>query len=342
MKSKTIIKNIFVLFLALSLFSSCGQKESAKAIRIGVFVPGIIADSPTYANLVSGVKEAVEEYNASLKENETKATFDYMEAGTNQSEWATKLTELTASGSYDVIVSSNESLPELAEPLTKTFPKQKYILMHGVLNGNKNIYCVNYDQREQAYLTGYLSSLMSKNHKVALIAAQEYPVMNNILYPYFSLGAKEAAEGTTSDFRIVGNWYDAAKGAEIADALYNAGVDVILPICGGASQGVISSAKEHGMYLAYIDENSFVKAPGTVISSCATEQKKATKEAVLSYLQGSIAWGETKDVGLKDGYIEFIQDDILYKETVPEDIREKIANLVNALKDGTKALPEAL
>ncbi len=322
------------------IFTSCTQSVQKKAPRIGVFVPGIIADSPTYANLVLGVQEAIEEYNKDISEESLKASCDVMEVGTNQSEWATKLTAITASGDYDVIVSSNESLPEIAAPLTQKFPKQKYILMHGNLSGNNNIYCVNYDQREQVYLTGYLASLMSSNHKTALIAAQEYPVMNNVLYPYFARGALDAVDGTTCEFRVVGNWYDASKGAEIADALYAMGVDVILPICGGASQGVIASAIEHGMFLAYIDENSFVKAPGTVISSCATEQAKATKEAVLDYLNGKIAWGTTLSVGLKEGYIDFIQDDPLYIKTVPEEARKKISALIDSLKNGTISVPQ--
>ncbi len=263
-----------------------------------------------------------------------------MEAGTNQSEWATKLTALTANGEYSVIISSNPSLPELAEPLTKQFPNQKYLMLDGALSGNENIACVSYNQKEQTYLTGYISALLSKTHKVGLIAAQEYPVMNEILYPYFAQGAKDAVSGTTADFRIVGNWYDASRGQEIADAMAKTGIDVILPICGGASQGVIASAREKGIKLAYIDENSFAKAPGIVISSCSTEQEKAAKEITLDFLNGKTEWGKTKVVGLKEGYITFIQDDELYIQTVPQDVREKMQELVLGLKDGSIKVPE--
>ncbi len=325
------------LLIAASFFS-CSGRNQAKGPCIAVFVPGIMADSPTYANLAKGVQAGVDEYNALLPETSAKVRVDIMEAGTNQSEWSPKLTSLAAAGKYDVIISSNESIPEIAAPLTAKFPKQKFILMHGALDGNQNIYCVNYDQREQAYLTGYLSGLMSKTHRVGLIAAQEYPVMNNILYPYYAQGAKDSYKGTSCDFRIVGNWYDAAKGSEITDALFSQKVDVILPICGGASQGVISSAVEHGIFLAYIDENSFVKAPGTVISSCATEQADACKEATLAYLNGTIPWGTTRNVGIKEGYITFIQDDPLYIKTVPEQIRSKISSLVDQFKAGTLSI----
>ncbi len=322
------------------LFSGCSGKKESNALSIAVFVPGIMADSPTYANLAKGVQVGIDEYNASITDESKKAKVYIMEAGTNQAEWSTKLTALAADGSYGAIISSNPSIPELAQEIVKQFPEQKFVLLDGALDGNQNIACISYDQKEQTYLSGYISGLLSKSHKVAVVAAQEYPVMNNILYPYYALGASDAVAGTTCDFRVVGNWYDGTKGAEITDALAQAGVDVIMPICGGAAQGVISSAKENGILLSFIDENSFAKAPGTVISSCSTEQALASKEATLAYLNGKTEWGKTKTVGIKEGYIKFIQDDPLYVSNVPEEVRNTMSSLVKQLTDGSKEIPQ--
>ena len=392
--------------------TGCNGKQEARAPSIAVFVPGIVADSPTYANLVAGVTEAVEEYNAALlasangdasaksattvtsaasnaaaasdsasdntddgaatpnqadstsaanapnaaanASNAARAAASsssaravplaklyVMEAGTNQAEWVSKLTALSATGEYDVIISSNEALPELCAPLTAQFPAQKFLLLHGALSGNQSIACVDYDQREQCYLTGYISALMSQSHKVALIAAQESPAMNGIMLPYFARGAADAVAGTTTDFRIVGNWYDASKGAEIADALIASGVDVILPICGGAAQGVIASAREHGIHLAYNDSGAFDKAPGIVISSCYTKQKTAAREVTRDFLRGEVAWGETKRVGLQQGYIEFDDAHPLYAATVPADVRARMAELLEGFTSGTLTVPQA-
>lgn len=337
-KIKTRILSVLAALLSLGVFSGCSGKNESNALSIAVFVPGIMADSPTYANLAKGVQAGVDEYNSKITDESKKAKVYIMEAGTNQAEWATKLTALAADSSYGVIISSNPSIPELADPITKEFPDQKFVLLDGAMEGNQNIACISYDQKEQTYLSGYISGLLSKNHKVALVAAQEYPVMNNVLYPYYALGAADAYSGTTCDFRVVGNWYDGTKGAEITDALAQTGVDVILPICGGAAQGVLSSAVENGIKLAFIDENSFAKAAGTVISSCSTEQALASKEATLAYLNGKTEWGKTRYVGIKEGYIKFIQDDPLYISSVPEDVRNVMAKLVEELTNGTREI----
>lgn len=312
---------LVTLSLCVMVFAGCSKKSSEK--NIAVFVPGICDNSPVYAMLRDGVVQAVENYNAQCSDAE-KVTCQVMEAGTNQAEWGPKITSLAASGKYDVIISSNPSLPELCLPVLQQFPSQKFILMDASLEGNPNFYTLCYNQYEQAYLTGFIGGLMSKSHKLGLIAAQEYPVMNNILYPYFEKGAKSANADSTVEFRIVGNWYDATKGAELADALIAGGVDVILPICGGAAQGVINSCVNAGAYVTWFDDNGFAKAPGTVISSSVMEQKKMTMEVTEKYLNNQIKWGRADMVGLKEGYIKFIEDDPLYISAVPEDVRTKM------------------
>lgn len=322
-------KIILSCMAALALLTGCSKKSENKSIA--VFVPGIMADSPIYAKLAEGAQNAVAEFNKG-KDDASKAEIFIMEAGTNQAEWGPKITSLCAARKYDVIISSNPSLPGLVAPICEQFPDQKFILLDAEMEGNNKVFSVAYEQTEEAYLTGYIAGLMSKNHKVALIAAQDYPAMNNVLYPNFERGAKDAVEGTTCDYRVVGNWYDGSKGMEISESLIKTGVDVILPICGGASQGVIASAVNNGTYITWFDSNGFSKAPGTIISSAMVLQDKMTAQVTADYLNDKTEWGKNKNVGLKEGFIEFIQDDPLYIETVPEDVRKKVSDLIKELQ----------
>ncbi len=332
MKKIIIILTTIISFVFLSCSSAKGGNRN-----IAVFIPGICADSPTYAMLRDGVIQAVDDYNYG-KADEKKAHLYVLEAGTNQSEWPAKITALAAEAKYDVIISSNPSLPEIVGPIIEQFPEQKFILLDAECSGNKNICTICYNQYEQAYLTGYIGGLMSKSHKLGLIAAQEYPVMNNILYPYIEKGAKDAASASTVDFQIVGNWYDANKGAMLADILYQNGVDVILPICGGASQGVINSAVNNGTYITWFDNNGFDKAPGTIISSTVMKQQELAAIVTTDFLNNKTAWGTAKMLGIKEGFVDFVQDDDLYISTVPENIRSQMEELVNSIKAGDKVI----
>lgn len=349
MKNKKFLFFLAIIFSIIFIFTSCTKTTPKKTKSVAIFVPGIMADSPVYNMLAQGVKAAVEEYNSLAKE-EDKVNFAILEAGTNQAEWAAKITALAASELHDVIISSNPALPEIIAPLTLQFPKQKFIVLDAFYEGNENIATIRYNQREQAYLTGYIAALVSTANpkdlpfanpeaKLGFIAAQEYPVMNEILLPSFIEGAKAAVPNSSVEFRIVGNWYDAAKGAELAKALYNEGVDVILPICGGASQGVISAAKDLGFYITWFDDNGFNKAPGHIVSSSVMAQERMAKETTLRFLDGTLEFGQAETVGIQDGYVDFVQDDSLYIETVPADIRLKMKNLVDSIKAGQLLLP---
>ena len=67
-------------------FMGCSKKESASGPSVAVFVPGIMADSPTYANFAAGVQDGIDEYNSKITDEKKKAKIHIMEAGTNQAE----------------------------------------------------------------------------------------------------------------------------------------------------------------------------------------------------------------------------------------------------------------
>jgi len=342
---------ILPLVLAL-LLSGCGvskeepgkesEKESTKTeksaepeeYRIAVFIPGVMAGSPLYQMLAEGVEAAAEEYDF--------ADVKVVEGGFNQAEWQDRVTELAATEEFDLIVSSNPALPEICEKVSSSFPNQKFLLLDGELEGNSSIHTFRYNQYEQAFLAGHMAGLVTtgdmeganKELKIGLIAGQEYPDMNRSIRPGFLAGARRVNEDMSLDFRVIGNWYDATRAREMANAMIKAGVDVILPIAGGANQGVIKAAEESGIYIHWYDTNGYKNAPGRVIGSTALLQRKAAYEKTLDALEGRIPFGTAEVVGVSDGWIEFIFDDPLYIEHVPEKLRQKQVELFEELHSG--------
>lgn len=328
---------------AAALLSSCAPKQkNADEDSIAVFVPGVVSGSPVYEMLVSGVEKAVEKAAAGGR----KVSLQIIEAGTKQSEWGTRLTSLAAEKKYSLIISSNPSLPEIIAPVSEQFPDQRFLILDAWYEGNPKMATVRYNQREQAYLSGYMAALASSSSmqyanpqkKIGLIAGQEYPAMNGIILPAFLEGAKAVDPGFDVDFRVVGNWYDAARGAELARAMKDSGVDVIMPISGGANQGVISAARELGFYVAWFDDNGYAKAPGYVVSSSVMEQERLAEEQTSAWLEGKLAFGTASTVGMKEGYISFVLDDPLYEEHVPAELRDKQRALVSRLESGELVL----
>ena len=341
MKTTNTIGKMIAAVLCCFAFFACNKAEEAadgKAAKIAVFLPGVRAESPIYGMLADGAERAVRE----AAENGKKAEIKVLEAGTAQAEWGTKLMSLAVDGNYDLIVSSNPAMPEIIAPVSKQFPNQKFLILDAYAKANPMLATFRYNQREQAYTAGYISALVSLSgmkyanaqKKIGLIAGQEYPAMLNVILPSFAEGAKAVDPEFTVDFKIVGNWYDAAKSSELARAMYNDGTDVIMPICGGANQGVLAAAKELGFYVSWFDSNGYAKAPGYVISSSEMKQDLLAYEQVLNFINGKFEGGTAGTLGIREGYVNFIEDDPLFIETVPEDIRNKQTLMLNAIKDG--------
>ncbi len=349
MKIRTLTISLLFVLLALLAVSCTGKKpartaaESTAGYTIAVFVPGTVSGSPVYEMLVSGVTKAVNEASAGGQ----KATVEVVEAGTKQADWGTKMTALAAEKKYSLIVSSNPAMPEIIAPISEQFPEQEFLVFDSYFAGNPRITTFAYNQREQAFISGYMAALVSSSSmqyanpkkKIGLIAGQEYPAMLDIILPGYLEGARAFDPAFEADFRIVGNWYDAAKGAELARAMKNDGVDVIMPISGGANQGVISAAQEAGFYVAWFDDNGYAKAPGYVVSSAVMAQERLAYEQTKAYLSGALVRGAAGSVGLAGKYIDFVADDPLFVQTVPQDLRDAQAALMQKLYSGEIALP---
>lgn len=346
MKIRTLTLSLLFALLAVSCTGKKPEQTAAgdtAEYTIAVFVPGTVSGSPVYEMLVSGVTKAVTEAATAGK----KATVQVIEAGTKQAEWGTKMTALAAEKKYSLIVSSNPAMPEIIAPVSEQFPEQEFLVFDSSFAGNPKITTFAYNQREQAYISGYMAALVSSSSmklanakkKIGLVAGQEYPAMTDIILPGYLEGARAVDPAFEVDFRIVGNWYDAAKGAELARAMKNDGVDVIMPISGGANQGVIAAAQEALFYVAWFDDNGYAKAPGFVVSSAVMAQERLVYEQIKAYLAGTLVQGAASSVGLAGKYIDFVSDDPLFVQTVPQDLRDAQAALMQKLYSGEIALP---
>jgi simple sugar transport system substrate-binding protein len=341
---------LFALILGCAALGSCAKKDAgtgsaepgpARPVSIGVFIPGVMSGSPIYEMLAAGVQQAAQDY--ALIPINAAPTVTVIEGGFNQTEWEGRVTAMAASGSYDLIVSSNPSLPAIASAVSAKFPNQHFLLLDGELAGNPMIYTLRYNQWEQAYMAGHIAGLFidwqeGNVFKIGLVAAQEYPVMNEIILPAYLAGAQAVNPGFKVDFRVVGNWYDAGRGAELAEDMIRNGASVILCIAGGANEGVVRAAADAGAKVVWFDTNGYSVMPETVIGSSVLYQDKAAYAATLRYLDNNLPFGTAEMVGVADGYVDFITTDYNYEHSVPQAVRDKQAALIEQIRSGALVL----
>ncbi len=214
---------------------------------------------------------------------------------------------LAATGEYTWILTSNPSHALRLRGRGKAFPKQKFIFMDGYVPGNPQFYSLMYNQVEQGYMAGYLAGLVTKSSmkgatpdlKVGAIVAQEYPALTKEMIPGYTQGFQAVDPKITLDYRVIGNWWDANKGADLANSMMDAGVDVILSIAGGAGQGIIKAAQARGRYVVYFDSNAYAIAPGTIVGCATLAQERAVVRDAEEGRAGQAAVREGRGRGLE-------------------------------------------
>lgn len=310
----------------------------AAPVSLAIFVPGVAAGSPLYEQMVSGAQKAADEFS--------NLTVKVVEAGFNQAEWPEKMMSLAATGEYTYIMTSNPSMPFVCAEVAAAFPKQKFIFMDGYAPGNPQFYSLMYNQVEQGYMAGFIAGLVTKSSmkgatpdlKVGAIVAQEYPALTKEMIPGYTQGFQAVDPKITLDYRVIGNWWDANKGADLANSMMDAGVDVILSIAGGAGQGIIKAAQARGRYVVYFDSNAYAIAPGTIIGCATLDQERAVYETMKKAMQGTLAFGKADVVNAKAGYVDFADKDPLYYKNVPTSVTVKMADVMKRFRSGALSL----
>ena len=336
MKARSFL--LAVVFLAVSaalcVAGSTQEPETTDYYSVGVFVPGVVEGSPTYELLVAGVTRAVEESGT--------ARVSVIEGGYNQSQWEQSLTSMAASREYDLIVSSNPEIPDIVAGIVPSFPDSRFLLLDAYLADNDQVHTVMFNQREQAFLAGYFAGLVGASDMIeadsplraGLLAGQEYPIMNGVILPGYEMGLRTVDPDATVDFRVLGNWYDAGRAAELASSMYATGSHMILPIAGGGNQGVIAAARDLDKYVVWYDIPGLQEAPGVVIGSTYIELDRAAYERTFAAVNGELEFGQAEIVGVHDGYVGFVEDDALYRRHVDESVRSAMAEILARMRSG--------
>ena len=328
-----------LLFVALTTWAT-GTSETATGsqYRIGVFVPGVVDGSPTYEMMVSGVQQAADEAGST--------DVAIVEGGFNQATWEEGVMSMAASGEYDLIVTSNPSMPEITASVAEAVPEVRFLVLDGYLEGHDRIHTILFNQQEQAFLSGYFAGLVTSSSmeranaagRVGLLAGQEYPIMNDVILPGFRLGLQSVVADGQVDFRVLGNWYDAGKAQEIASDMITQGSDVILTIAGGGNQGTIAAARERNAYVLWYDDSGYDQAPGIVVGSSFVRQDRAAYQSTLAAIQGTLAFGDAEILGVSDGAVSFDTEHPAFVDNVPARIVSEMNDLLDRMRSGELTL----
>ncbi len=334
MKKITII--LLILLTMTPIFAGGEKEDSIKkdTYSILVYISGNLAGSAPYQKLNNGAIEFSKSYdNVEIK------TY---EAGYNQAEWESQLTSLVATNKYDVVLTTNPSLPEICDNISKKFPNQKFLITDAFFEGNENIATYEFNQYQQSYILGRLAALIARSdldgirntNKLGLVLSQEFPLITEQIIPGYLDGAHSIDKSFELDKRVIGNWYDAEKANELANAIIDNGSDVLATISGSAAVGVINSAKEKNAYIVFHNDNIYSQAPGVVLGCGAMKQDTLAYKILEDDYNNNINWKSAQVVSIDSGFIDFYSEEPLFLEHLQPNIKNQFIPWLDKVRNG--------
>jgi simple sugar transport system substrate-binding protein/basic membrane protein A len=324
-----MMKKITMSFLVILMIGTLGFSYS-----VALMITGEIGGNPIYQMMATGAEAASKENGFELK---------IVEGGYNTAKWEPNLISLAATGKYDLVVTFTEGMPKSVEKVAKMFPNQKLALLDGIAPVLPNVYSLGFKDEEMCYLAGYFAGLITSSSlpyangalKIGLIGGDIYPAMTDRMIPSYTNGAKNTDPKIDVLFSAVGSWSDPNKGRELAQAQFGQGADIILAIAGGSGVGAIQEALATHKYIIGVDSNTIPLAPGTILACALKFADIAMKDVLTRAFQGTLPFGNSERQGIKEGVIGFTFDDPKYQELIPDEIKTKMLEIFEALKNGT-------
>jgi basic membrane protein A len=330
--------------IALTACSASGPSDTASSgapadsITVSAPLSGQLGDKSFMDSANSGLQRAAKELGASVK---------VIEAGADDAPaWERNLTEASASGDNDLIVTGGTVIASTLEKVAKQFPDQKYLIFDSPSVGD-NVTGISYAQNEGAFLVGALAALITDNpdtfpratgsHKIGVAGGMDIPVIQDFIVG-FEQGAKAVDPDITVDVRFINDFASAQKGYDIATAQFNDGADVVYQVAGAAGLGVLQAAEDAGRYAIGTDSDQNALHPDSTPASAIKSVDNTVFNGIKAFQDGTLEFGTTITGNIANDGVGIAFNDAL----VPQEIQDQVDALRKQVVDGTIKVDTAL
>jgi len=171
-----------------------------------------------------------------------------------------------------------------------------------------NVYSMQFDTAQAAYLAGYLAAGMSKSGKVGTYGGLKIPPVTIFMDGFVDGVAhynqvhntKVAALGwdkASQNGLFANSFTDQGKGKQLGQQLHSQGADIIMPVAGGTGLGTAADAQASSQYsVIWVDQDGCVSASQYCSVFLTTVQKNisaAVQNAAQKQTQGNLGGGGT-------------------------------------------------
>ncbi|HEY9615308.1 MAG TPA: BMP family protein [Microcoleaceae cyanobacterium] len=294
--------------------TTTASPAASSGLKAAIVLPGVITDKAWNQAGYAGL-EAIK--------SQLGAETAYVEK-VGQAEQVEVLSDFARRG-FKLIYAHGGQFDAAIKQVAPQFPQSFFIGVNGAASG-PNIASLRIDHLQASYLCGMIAAQMSKSKRLAYLAGQEFQATQEELRG-FELGAKSVDPKIQVSSSFTGDWNDAAKAKEAAEALISTGADVIYQWLDNASPTVLQAAADRGIYAFGNTTDQLDVAPKAVLTSAVKRIDLAILK-LAELAKNQTLNGEIYSLGLKEPTILHLGK---FNPVVPQALQDKVKQTADAI-----------
>jgi basic membrane protein A len=229
-------------------------------------------------------------------------------------------------------------------------PDQQFGIVDAKLADNPNVYPMQFDTAQAAFLAGYLAAGYSESGVVATYGGVNIPPVT-IFMDGFADGVAHYNEAKSADVQVLGwdkeaqegsfaeSFTDQAAGRALSDSFVSQGADVIMPVAGGTGLGTAAAAQESGDFsVIWVDVDGCQSAEQYCSAFLTTVVKNipdAVQAAVLEAAGTPDQLATSEFLGTLENNGVSIAPYNEFEDDVPQELKDEVEALKQEIINGT-------
>lgn len=233
---------------------------------------------------------------------------------------------------FNVVFGHGTEFEDAAEKVAEDYPDTTFCITSSDISQDPNVCSLQNLNNEQGFIAGVVAALATESKKVAAIGGMEIPSIQSYIMG-FEQGVEYVDNGTEALTAYTGDFSDATKVKEQANAFIEQGADIVSQDADEAGLGLFEAVKDapDGVYAIGSVKDQYEECPGKVLTSATNQIGDAMSVAVEDYMKEGLE-AKCYKFGIKEGTIGLADyhdcSDVLTDEEKQfvTDTMDKIAN----------------
>ncbi|WP_213453040.1 BMP family lipoprotein [Rhizomonospora bruguierae] len=255
----------------------------------------------------------------------------------------------------DFILAVGGLMEDATSKIAQANPDQQFALVDGKV-AESNVFPMQFDTAQAAFLAGYVAAGMTKSGKVATYGGMKIAPVT-IFMDGFADGVAYYNQQKSKNVQVLG-WNKATQngsftndfvkqdeGKKVSDTLVAQGADIIMPVAGGAGQGTTAAAQNSGgKYSAiWVDVDGCESTPNcpALITTVVKNIPDAVKDALLKAAGGSKLTADQGTIGTLENNGVSIAPYHDFDSKVPAELKAEVDKLKQDIIAGTVKVTSA-